>query len=66
MECMNAKYRSEGHVLSFYEQIGTEKLTENEEKELTEKIEKETMRKKLIKNSNMVIFIKCTHTKMPY
>lgn len=36
----DAKYRSEGQVLSFYEQIGTEQLSENEENELTEKVEK--------------------------
>ena len=36
----DAKYRSEGEVLSFYEQIGTDELTEKEENELTEKVEK--------------------------
>ena len=36
----DAKYRSEGQVLSFYEQIGTEELTENEEHEIEEKVEK--------------------------
>ena len=36
----DAKYQSEGQILSYYEQIGTEQLTEKEENEITEKVEK--------------------------
>jgi hypothetical protein len=63
----DAKYRSEGKVLAFYENIAQEQLNEDDHNQAIEnEIEIRDLDEELKENLNTAIYIKCTHIKMPF